>query len=102
MDKENNLHEILNPQYHRLENNFTEIIAAQLHYFEKIDNIDFNTITAEEIIKIQNGSIDRYRRDHIFHAKVQSMVAHLIQASQKEHEERLSKVNLDVFKIVPV
>ena len=59
---------------------FTEIVAYELHYFDRVDEIDLNTSKASDIAEMTNGAIDRYRNDSIFHAKVTSIVAHLMQS----------------------
>jgi hypothetical protein len=58
---------------------FTEIVGSHLHYFENVNKIDFNTCTAREIVDLQDGWVDRYRKDNIFKMRVMSMVAQLIQ-----------------------
>jgi len=63
----------------RWSNEFTEIIANRLHCFEKQNELDLNTCTAKEITDAQEGWVSRYQNDPIFRAKVESIVAVLIQ-----------------------
>lgn len=68
----------------------TKVVAGRLHYFDKIDTIDLCTCNASDILEMEKGSIDRYRNDPIFHAKVMSIVSSLIQelAAIEREEER--------------
>lgn len=61
-------------------NNFTEIVAQQLHYFENVDKVDLSTCKAADIVDMIEGSLQRYRSDPIFQAKVKQLVARLMQA----------------------
>jgi len=97
-----NARELLTPDYRKLNNEIKEIIAHQLHYFDCMDSFDRATVTAKDIQDVQDGAITRLRTDYIFNAKVQSIVACLVQAIHAEHDERVSKFSGDsgLLKIV--
>lgn len=64
-------------------NAFIKIVAEQLHYFDRIRELDLTTCKAADIAEITDGSIDRYRNDPVFYAKVNSIVCLLMQEIQK-------------------
>lgn len=64
----------------RICDNFTEVVASAMHYFERADKIDFSTCSHKEMVDMQDGWRDRYRSDARFHAKVQSIVGRLMRA----------------------
>lgn len=66
--------------YRRIADNFTDIVASSLHYFENAEKVDLNTCKCDEILALHNGAIARYRTDAMFNAKVKSIVARLIQS----------------------
>lgn len=72
--------------YRKLNDQITEVVAQGLHYAENIERI--NTMkTATEVSSEINGGMDRYMKDHIYHAKVQSLVAILMQVVRQNIEE---------------
>ena len=64
----------------RICDNFTEVVASSMHYFERTEKIDLSTCSYKELIDLQDGWLERYRNDVRFHAKVQSIVSRLMQA----------------------
>lgn len=62
-----------------ISNKITDVVAAQLHYFDEIENVHLSACKADEIAAILDAAIDRYRSDPKFYAKVTSMVAQLMQ-----------------------
>jgi len=97
-----NARELLTPDYRKLNNDFTVIVANQLHYFERMNEVDISSASAEDIRGLQTGSITRFRNDAMFNAKVKSLVAQLMQAATIEHDERVSRFGGDsgLLKIV--
>ena len=63
----------------RWSNEFTEVIGSRLHYFESVDKVDLNVCTAKDIADLHDGWVHRYRNDPMFNAKVNSIVASLMQ-----------------------
>ena len=64
----------------RICDNFTEVVATAMHYFERTDKIDLSTCSHKELMDVQDGWLERYRNDALFHAKVQSIVSRLMHA----------------------
>jgi len=64
----------------RVYDNFMEVVATALHYFERTDKIDLSTCSYKELMDLQDGWLERYQTDVLFHAKVQSIVGRLMQA----------------------
>jgi len=76
--------------YRKISDDFTEIIGASLHYFEKEVELDMNTCSAVEIMDLQKGWIKRYQNDYIFHNKVDSIVSRLLNSTQKAETEGMT------------
>lgn len=64
--------------YADVANKFTDVVAAQMHYFDRVDGVDLNLATADEIRNLSDGWILRYRNDHIFKLRVTSTVSQLM------------------------
>ncbi len=63
-------------------NNLTEIIASALHYHDMINLRPSDIKTAAEIRYMSEEWAHRYKTDHIFNARVQSMAACIMQGMQ--------------------
>lgn len=61
---------------HKFKNDLTEIVAGALQYFEFMDR-NPQSPTFDELTRATTGSIDRYRNDYVFHAKVNSLVSRI-------------------------
>jgi len=70
---------------HLLANQFTEIVASGLHYYDKQDSIDMLSVTAKEINNMVDGWKERYKEERLFKAKVDSIVARLMLVEQSTH-----------------
>ena len=64
----------------RISDDFTDVVASAMHYFERADKIDLSTCSHKELMDVQDGWLERYRNDALFHAKVQSIVSRLMHA----------------------
>ena len=64
--------------YRKLNNDITGVVAKGLHYLENLEATQ-KMVTCEEVIRATDGGIERYRNDPIYHAKVQMLVAHLLE-----------------------
>lgn len=62
----------------KLDDVFTRQIASALHLFDNQDKINVLTCSAQDIIDLQGGYIERYRNDVLFNMKVKSLTARLI------------------------
>lgn len=62
----------------RLCDDITEEVAKQLHYFDNAEKIN-TMLTAKEVSEALDGSVNRYRNDYVFHARVSSLVASMMQ-----------------------
>ena len=58
---------------------FTDAVASRLHHFDRVQTMTLAICTAADITEMTEGAIIRYRTDRIFHAKVTSIVAILMQ-----------------------
>ena len=80
--------------YKRLYDDMTEIVAEALQYFERMDTatglMSFDDV--EDAIKV---SIERYRSDPRFRAKVQSLVGRLTGAVQRQDVPNAELTRLD-------
>lgn len=65
--------------YRNLSNEFIGIVAEQMHGFDEFDRRG-PLLSYGELMQLRDGSIDRYRNDPVFHAKVQSLVGRLLDA----------------------
>ncbi len=63
-------------------NNLTEIIGSALHYHDAVEPQPSERKTAVEIRYMSEEWAHRYRTDHIFNARVQSMAACIMQGMQ--------------------
>jgi chromosome segregation ATPase len=78
-----------------LRDQFTEVIAWSLHYTENTQSI--NTMqTASEIMSALDGGIDRYRNDYGYHAKVDSIVAKLLQVIEQNTSEEIESLRAEM------
>jgi len=83
------LNNFVMPRSNVLCDKFTEVIATQMHYFDKSEGFDFTTATHQEVNQLHDGWMERYQSDQLFNAKVKSIVEQLLLATQKERDERL-------------
>ena len=67
----------------KIADKFTEIVANQLHYFDRVDDIDFGKLKADAFEELISGSIERYRNEPMFYSKVNSLVANLMQSLEE-------------------
>jgi len=68
--------------YRILSDNFTEVLAKGMHYFESQESI--NTLkTAREVLESVDGGTKRYMVDPIYRARVRTLVAHLLDVTRK-------------------
>ena len=72
----------------KIAEDFTEIVASNLHYNDNSKSIDLNKCTAEEIINLSNGWVNRYHSDSSFRSQVMSIVSALIQNLDKNTSYR--------------
>ena len=70
---------LLDTTKRRLLNDITGVIAQSLHHQEGIDDLDLSACTAAEITNAHEGWKERYMNDHIFHARVEMLVANIMQ-----------------------
>jgi len=69
----------------KLNDSIKYFVAQQLHYFENISKLDLNNVYAREITDMAQGGIDRFKHDPIYNAKVNSMVAGILQLLDNLH-----------------
>ena len=62
----------------RTADDFTIVVANALHFFDAAEKTSHPIGSYSEILDSHKGSIERYRNDAIFHAKVTSIVAQLL------------------------
>ena len=62
----------------RTADDFTTVVANALHFFDAAEKTTHPIGNYSEILDSHKGSIERYRNDAIFHAKVTSIVAQLL------------------------
>lgn len=70
----------------KLCDDLTRIVGSGLHYYENSDSLDLNTCEYTDILNLQDGWINRYRSEPIFHARVESLVANLMQVMSDSQE----------------
>ena len=68
----------------------TEIVASQMHYHDMMDLKQSERQTAMQVRNTANGWIERYRGDRVFNARVQSMVAGIMQGMRWSIEREVS------------
>jgi hypothetical protein len=61
----------------KLNDDLTDVVAQNLHYFDHQDKI-FSMKTSDEVRLALEGGIARYQSDPVFAAKVKTMVAQVI------------------------
>ena len=90
------------PDYRALNDNFTEIVAYQLHYFEGVEKTGEAKFAYADLKNIEGDAIKRYQDDWLFRNKVQSMVAMLMRATQEVRDNRIAGLPFKQFRIVEV
>lgn len=71
----------------KLNDDLTDVVAQNLHYFDHQDTI-FSMTTSDEVRLALEGGIARYQSDPVFAANVKTMVAQVIRCvSNAAHGE---------------
>jgi hypothetical protein len=100
MSEDNTVERLVMPDYRVLTDNFTEIVAYQLHYFEGVEKTGEAKFAYTDLKNIEGDAIKRYQYDWLFRNKVQSMVAMLMRATQEERDNRVAGLPFKQFRIV--
>lgn len=69
---------VVRRDYRVMSDKFTEIVASNLHYFERVEGIDLTRATADEVRCLSDRWILRYRNEPSFNAKVRKITAQLM------------------------
>ena len=69
------------PNIRTLHDNFTEVVIYQLYCFDTAAGSGMMPFAHNDLKTIKEEGIKKYQNDHLFHAKVQSMVAQLLEAT---------------------
>lgn len=72
----------VNVDYRMISDDITNVIASGLHYIEHL-NASKPPETFTEATEAISGGIERYKNDAIYHAKVQLLVARLLEVIRK-------------------
>jgi hypothetical protein len=90
------------PDYRVLHDKFTDIVIGQMNYFDELDKVDIASLTYTEIMSMKDQADKRYQNDYVFNARVKSVVAMLMQATQEERDNRIAGLPFERFRIVEV
>ena len=97
---ESDVERLVMPDYRVLHDNFTEIVAYQMYYFDKLEETEMASFTYNELKSMEEKAIDKYQNDYVFSARVKSMVSMLIRSTQEEHDNRIAGLPFKRFRIV--
>lgn len=75
--------------YQRLHDDVIGVVARQLHYYENYNKIS-SLKTSVEVIESLDGGVERFRNDHFFRARVQSLTFALMQVI-REHVKQAAQ-----------
>jgi hypothetical protein len=72
--------------YKKLSEDIHDIVAQRLHYFERVNDLNLNIASAQEVINLAEGGRSRYHTDYRFKQRVRTIAAAVLQAVRQSEQ----------------